>query len=220
MAILLTGSVLLGFARTYFFAGMVLAPLPSILIHVHGVIFSLWFVLLVVQTFLIPAGRLHWHRNLGLAGYVVAMLVVVLGVMAATDSLRRGFAIGSFSLPVSYAISVMDMVAFTIVILFSYLARRRPETHKRLVIFATLSIMDAALDRWPYAKMGLQFSAHTWAYLSLLLLPVIYDLVSLRRVHQATLWAASLVYALNRLRMPIGKTALWAAFAHFMAGNH
>jgi hypothetical protein len=219
MAILLTGSVLVGF-RTYFLAGIVRAPLPSKMIHVHGAVFSLWFVLFMLQTFLVPAGRVHWHRQLGLVSYGVAALMVVIGVLAATDSLRRGVAIGSFDLSVSYAISVMDMVAFAIVTLFSYLARHRPDAHKRLVLFATLSIMDAALDRWPYEEIGMHFSAHTWTYLGFLLLPVIYDLISLHRVHRSTLWAGPLVYVLNILRVPIGKTRLWMALSHVMAGHH
>lgn len=219
MAVLLAASVLLGFARSYFFAGFVHAPLPSKIIHVHGAVFTLWFVLLLVQAFLIPAGRVHWHRSLGLASYGVAGLVVVFGVLAATDALRRGVAVGSNDLSTSYAISMMDMVAFAMVILFSYLARRRPDAHKRLVLFATLSIMDAALDRWPYEKVGLNFSAHTWTYLGFLLLPVVYDLFSLHRLHRSTLWAGPLVYVLNLVRIPVGKTHVWIAFAQVMSGH-
>jgi hypothetical protein len=220
MAILLAGSVLLGFARSYFLAGIVRAPLPNKMIHVHGIVFSFWFVLLLLQTFLIPAGRVHWHRNLGLGSYGVAALLVVIGLLTATDSLRRGVAIGSFDPNVSYAISIMDMVAFAIVISFSYWARRRPDAHKRLVIFATLSITDAALDRWPYEEIGMHFSAHTWVYLGFLSLPVIYDFISLRRVHRSTLWAGSLVYVLYMLRVPIGKTRLWIALSQVIAGHH
>jgi hypothetical protein len=219
MAILLTGSVVLGFARTYFFAGVFRAPLPSKMIHIHGAVFSLWFLVLLLQTFLIPAGRVQWHRQIGLASYGVAILVVIFGVLAATDSLRRGVPVGSYNLNVSFAVSTMDMVAFAIVIFCSYLARRRPDAHKRLVLLATLSIMDAALDRWPYEKVGLSYSAHTWAYLGLLLLPIIYDLIALHRIHRSTLWSAIFVYALNRLRVPIGETYPWIALTHLIAGH-
>jgi hypothetical protein len=219
MAILITGSVVLGFAKTYFFAGVFRAPLPSKMIHIHGAVFSLWFVVLLLQTFLIPAGRVQWHRQIGLASYGVAILVIIFGVLAATDSLRRGVPIDTYNLSVSFAVSTMDMVAFAVVILCSYLARRRPDAHKRLVLFATLSIMDAALDRWPYEKVGLTYAAHTWAYLGLLLLPVIYDLIALHRIHRSTLWSATFVYALNQLRVPIGETHLWTALARTIAGH-
>ena len=36
MAILMLGTVLLGFAKTYYFAGLFRAPLPSWVIHVDG----------------------------------------------------------------------------------------------------------------------------------------------------------------------------------------
>ncbi len=154
MALLLTGGVLLGFAHTYYFAGFLRAKLPSTIIQIHGVVFSLWFVGLLVQTFLVPFGRIHWHRRIGFVNYGVAVLVVVFGVWAAVDALRRGVQIGSYDLSASFAVSSMDMVAFSAVIIPSYFARRRPDAHKRLILFATLSIMDAALDRWPYEKMG------------------------------------------------------------------
>mgnify|MGYP000736303116 CR=1 FL=1 len=49
MAILILGGVFLGFAQTYFLAGVFRAPLPNWLIHVHGAAFTLWIVLLITQ---------------------------------------------------------------------------------------------------------------------------------------------------------------------------
>jgi hypothetical protein len=209
MALVLTGSTFLGFAHTYYLAGLFRAKLPTAIIHIHGVIFSLWFILLVLQTLFVSVGRVGWHRRLGAASYAVAALVVIFGIWAAADALRRGVAIGNYDLSVSFAVSFMDMVAFSTVMLCSYLARSRPDAHKRLVLVATLSIMDAAFDRWPYEKVGLSFSAHSWVFLGSLLLPVAYDLLSLRRVHMSTLWSASLVYTLNQVRIAIGETHLW-----------
>jgi hypothetical protein len=42
MAILLCIVAVAGFARTYFLAGMVRAPLPSPILHIHGAAFTLW----------------------------------------------------------------------------------------------------------------------------------------------------------------------------------
>src|ERR1700760_3103882 len=61
--------VFLGFSRTYFLAGVFRAPLPSFILHVHAVAFSLWLPLLVVQTLLVSAGRADIHRKLGIAGF-------------------------------------------------------------------------------------------------------------------------------------------------------
>ena len=65
MALLILASVFVGFARTYYLAGVFGAPLPNKLIHVHGAVFSLWIVLLIVQTSLVTAGRVDLHRRLG-----------------------------------------------------------------------------------------------------------------------------------------------------------
>ncbi|HXW16218.1 MAG TPA: hypothetical protein VEN79_17050, partial [Terriglobia bacterium] len=49
MVAVVAGSVLLGFSRTYFLAGMVHAKLPSPLVHLHAAIATLWIAFLAVQ---------------------------------------------------------------------------------------------------------------------------------------------------------------------------
>ena len=57
MAGLILATVFLGFARTYYLAGIFHAPLPSLIIHLHGAAFTCWILLLVTQTSLVAAGR-------------------------------------------------------------------------------------------------------------------------------------------------------------------
>ena len=92
LAILILITTVVGFAPTYFLAGIVRAHLPSPIIHVHAVVFSLWILLLVTQTSLVAAHRTDIHRKLGLAGFGLACLVTVLGLLAATNALSRNFA--------------------------------------------------------------------------------------------------------------------------------
>jgi hypothetical protein len=89
MALGMLATVFAGFARTYYLAGVFQAPLPSLIIHLHGAAFSCWILLLVTQTSLVAAGRVDVHRRLGMAGFLLASLMVMLGVLAATDSLMR-----------------------------------------------------------------------------------------------------------------------------------
>src|SRR5580698_11250218 len=69
MAVLLCVVVFIGFSPTYFRAGMLRAPLPSPILHVHGAVFTLWMVLFLVQTALISARRVAWHRSLGTVAF-------------------------------------------------------------------------------------------------------------------------------------------------------
>src|SRR5947209_1249070 len=89
MALLILATVFVGFARTYYLAGVFHAQLPSLIIHLHGAAFSCWILLLVTQTSLVAAGRVGIHRRIGIAGFLLACLMVILGVLAATDSLVR-----------------------------------------------------------------------------------------------------------------------------------
>jgi hypothetical protein len=47
----------------------------------------------------------------------------------------------------------------------------------------------------------------------MVLLAILYDVVSLRRIHRTTMWAAPLVFAAGALAVPIGMTPAWNAFA-------
>jgi hypothetical protein len=57
MALLILVTVFVGFSRTYFLAGVFRAPLPNLLIHIHGAVFSSWILLLITQIGLVSAGR-------------------------------------------------------------------------------------------------------------------------------------------------------------------
>src|ERR1700681_1060450 len=59
MGILRCVYVFIGFSPTYFQAGMMRAPLPSPILHVHGAVFTLWMLVFVVQVALISARRVE-----------------------------------------------------------------------------------------------------------------------------------------------------------------
>jgi len=76
MAVVSLIVVLVGFARTYFLAGMFRAPLPNLLLHIHGAVFTLWMVLFISQIGLVTVKRVALHRRLGLLGFGLAVLMM------------------------------------------------------------------------------------------------------------------------------------------------
>jgi hypothetical protein len=94
MAVVILVSAFVGFAPSYYLAGVFKAPLPNLLVHIHGAVFSSWILLLIVQTSLVAADRVDVHRRLGLLGFGLACLVVILGVLVATDAQVRHAAPG------------------------------------------------------------------------------------------------------------------------------
>src|SRR5437868_14672284 len=120
MALLLFGTVAIGFARTYYLAGVFRAPLPSPIIHIHGAAFSCWILLLVTQASLVSAGRVDIHRRLGIAGFLLACLMVILGVLAATDSLVRQGSPPSQDPKFFYIVPLSDMLIFGTLVFFAF----------------------------------------------------------------------------------------------------
>jgi len=214
MAVVLCICVYIGFSPTYFGAGMLRAPLPSPILHVHGAIFTLWMLLFTVQAALISARRVLWHRTLGTIAFCLPPIMVVLGVIAAIDALHRGVMIGPLEPAVSFAIPMIGIVALAIVILASWRARRRPDAHKRLIMIATIGITGAAFGRFPWGRIGFPPAAGAVTGVGVLLLILIaFELITTRRVHRSTLWAAPLVFLSIALAVPIGMTHGWHAFA-------
>ena len=214
MAILLCVCVFIGFSPTYFQAGMMRAPLPSPILHFHGAVFTLWMLLFTVQAALISARRVKWHRSFGTVAFCLPPIMIVLGVLAAIDALHRGVRIGPLEPAVSFAIPTIGIIGFTIVIYAAWRARRRPDAHKRLILIATSGLVAAAFGRFPWNRIGLPPAAGAATGVGILLLIlIVYELISIRRIHRSTMWAAPLVLASIVLAVPIGMTPAWQAFA-------
>ena len=212
MAVLMLFTVFVGFARSYYLAGIFQAPLPSLIIHLHGAAFSCWILLLVTQASLVSAGRVDIHRRLGIAGFFLACLMVVLGVLAATDALVREAGPAGRDPKFFYIIPLTDMLIFATVIFFAFRKRSDPAAHKRLILVGTTALLIAAIARWPFLGQRNPIQAALLSYLFLLIL-VAYDLWSTHKVHRATIWAAAFLVFVQQIRIPIGKTAAWHAFA-------
>lgn len=219
MAVLLCVCVYIGFAPTYFQAGMMRAPLPSTILHFHGAAFTLWMLLFVVQAALISARKVQWHRSLGTVAFCLPPIMIVLGVIAAIDALHRGVRIGPLAPDVSAAFPLIGIAVFAVVIYAAWRARRRPDAHKRLILLATTGLVGAAFGRFPWARIGVPPAAGPASGVgTVLLLIIVYELIFIRRIHRSTMWAAPLVFASVALAVPIGMTPAWRAFAAFL--NH
>jgi len=216
MVLLMLAAVFVGFAPTYYLAGVFHAPLPSLIIHLHGAAFSAWILLLVTQTSLISAGRVDIHRRFGIAGFLLACLMVVLGVLAATDALVRGAGPVGRDPQFFYIIPLTDMLVFATLVFFAFRSRSNPSAHKRLILVATIALMIAAIARWPLAIVHRNAGKAALLSYIFLLLMMAYDFWSTRKIHRATLWAGAFLIFIQQVRIPIGKTVVWHQFASWI----
>lgn len=217
MPFVMLAMVLYGFARTYFLAGMVAAPLPNKLIHVHGAAFTLWMILLIVQTALVSTKHVKWHMGLGLYGFGLAVAMLVLGTLAAVDAMRRGEGHLGLDAQTFFVIPMTAMLLFGTLVFFAYKLRRNTEAHKRLILLATMALMDAAVGRWQHPAILQRIPpTQDLVMLALLLMLVGFDLFNLRRVSKYTVFGVLLVMVVHLARVPLGHTAAWHAMTRHL----
>lgn len=151
MSFVMLAIILIGFAPSYYLKGAVLAHLPSLLVHLHGAVFSSWILLFVVQSCLVSAGNIRLHRKLGVLGAILAALMVILGILAVFGALRRGALIPSFFTPASFLVeNVLGMIVFGIYVAIAIRQRNNPPVHKRLLLIANAMLLSPAIGRMTF----------------------------------------------------------------------
>jgi hypothetical protein len=215
MAVAMSVVVFLGFGpsfylRVYFAPKLGLRPLASALVWVHGIVFTTWIVILVVQTTLVRVGRVRLHRRLGASGAVLAALMVLLGAAAQVAQTKRivaaGFPIDVVQENFLTIASLLGIVNFGALIGAAVWLRKLPESHKRLTILATVQLLGAATGRIagllaffvaPLGPFVLVISiAMSDAFIVALM---INDLRTSGRVHRATIWGSAAVLVLQAI---------------------
>lgn len=217
LCILLT--VLLGFSRSFYlkpaFPDIPAPPEPVFLLH--GVVFSAWILLLVLQTHLIAAGRPGLHRALGSAGAVLLAAIVPLGIYAGLIAARRpGGFIGVPVPPLQFLIVPMtSLVLFVGFVVWALLRRRDTQCHKRAMLLGTLQMATPAIARWPgLAPFGPpMFFGITDLFLIAMAL---FDFRSHRRLHPVTLWGGLLTVAAQPAQLVLSGSEAWLGFARWM----
>lgn len=218
MAVATAVIVFVGFAPTFYlrpvFQSQSLAPVFIL----HGTVFTAWIVLFVVQTALVSTRRTAVHRKLGVLGGALAALMLVLGYLAALTAARRGFATPGLPPPlVFFAIPLFDLIVFSVLVSTGLYYRRTPVAHKRLMLLSTIAILTAAIARWPVV-----LSYGPLAYFGLTdvlwMVLIVYDRVTLGRVHPATLWGGLFLVVSQPLRLFVSGTDTWMKIAHWLTG--
>lgn len=224
-ATFIASAVFLGFARTFFLrhwfpSWSASHAAPEFFFVIHGLVYAAWFALFIVQVALVGSRRIRLHRQLGWFGTGVAIAVVALGAWGSLIAARRPT--GFIGVPISplifLAVPLSLLLLFSIFFVLAIFRRRDPQTHKRCMVLASLSLIEAAVGRWPMAFLR---SATLFPFLSpldltvdLFLLPLVWwDIRSRRRLHPVTIWGGLTLILIHPLRLMFAETATWQRFA-------
>ena len=221
IALAILATVLVGFSRSFFLRPLFPDwPSPSeTIFYVHGAAFFAWIVLLVAQTSLVAGRRTELHRKIGPYGAGLAVAMVVLGTVGALVAARR--ATGFTQVPIPplqfLAIPIFDMLLFAAFVWMAISRRGNPQTHKRLMLLATINLVTAAIARWPgVLDLGpLAFFGLTDLFIVAL---AIWDFRTRGRLHPVTLWGGLLIIVSQPLRLVISGTDGWLAVARWATG--
>ena len=156
MAIALVVLVFLGFAPSFYLRGFVPSPRPnptlppSVLLH--GAVFTLWMALLIVQTQLIAARRHLLHMKLGIAGMLLALLIVPVMYLTAVWQVERANQ-PPFTDPLTWTIVPLAVIIpFLIMVGQGWARRREAQWHKRLMLGAAILVVAGpSIGRLPIA---------------------------------------------------------------------
>jgi hypothetical protein len=220
MAIAAAVVVFVGFAPTYFLRGSYQATSLPTYLQVHGFLFTTWMGLFIAQTSLVAVRRTNVHRRLGWAMAGLAVVMVVVGTTAGIWSMRRQVDAGFVQEAQAFLTTpLFSMMAFAGFVGAAIVRRRDSHTHKRLMLLATISILDAAVARLPLEFLR----TSNWNYLPatdvFLLTAMLYDVVSRRTVHAAYVWGGLVLIVEQALRISVGETAAWQAIAGAIIGG-
>ena len=218
MAIAVVITVFAGFARTYYLRPYFGTPTLTPLLHLHGVVFTSWLVLFLAQTVLVAADRVGIHRRLGVAGAVIATLMILIGVSTAIIRSKVVEVPPGSPSPLAFlVIPLGDMLLFGSLVGAGFYFRRRGDIHKRLMLLATISILPAATARLPFAFIQQVGPLAFFGLADLFIVAcVLYDLVARGRLHRATLWGGLAIILSQPLRLMIGNTQAWLTFAAWL----
>lgn len=200
--------VFLGFAPTYYMRPANAGAIPAYL-QIHGAAMTAWYVLLLLQTTLIAMRRRTVHRRLGVAGAVIAAVIVFLNPVVVVWSVAHQPPGRPIQLTALITIGdLLVMATFGTLAALGIYWRRYPETHSRMLMLASIAVAGPALGRLSLNVAGTPFPG----LITLMLLPlliVVHDRLLIKRVHPVSAWGAAAI---------IGSLVLSIAVANSPAG--
>jgi len=157
--------------------------------HFHAVAMMAWLLLFAIQPTLIRAGHYSAHRLLGKFSVIV---VIIFFGFAISISMLNWDRTGQ---PLIVTVNALNLLLFTAFYVSAIMWRTEAAKHKRLMLYATLSLMGPATGRLPeifditpFASVPIMFS--------LQLAAVVHDKMVHRKVHKVS-WIGFAVFLIT-----------------------
>lgn len=220
--------VFAGFARTYYLKILFGTPALPLLLHLHGLIFTLWFALFFIQARLIARHRVDLHRRLGVFGAVLAPLAACVAIAVAFHAGRRIYLANPASFTVlsvrPLALDFGSSLTFALLVAAALYFRRRGGIHKRLMVLASCGLLLPGVGRL-LERIPLHFlhAGGLWEMVGFTeiapIVFILYDTVKHRRLHPGFAWGGLALLSSLPVFMVIGNTHVWLNFATWLVSR-
>jgi hypothetical protein len=142
-------------------------PAPPI-VHLHGLVFIGWMILLLFQSALVSAGNVTLHRALGTWGIAQGTATILIGLMMQLVASGRGYAAGRPAGTDGLYLGLLAFLGFAVMFTLAIRNRTRPDIHRRMILFAMLPVIPPGVNRFWANALGLDDPVPTfWLYLTL-----------------------------------------------------
>jgi hypothetical protein len=219
MAIGLAIFIVLGFLQ-FALRGFVDPVAAPFWVHLHGVAMLSWLALLIVQPTLVSRDNLALHRKLGWAGAALAILITCLGIFTGVASLVLNRFPPFFTPPYFLVLTAVESLVFGLMVWAAVRRRHTTAWHRRLMIGATIVILEPALGRILPMPLMIGWSDIPICLIQLGVVGIIalYDRRTLGQVHPATKAIAAIVIAVRVTIYLLAMTPPVIALAERLAG--
>jgi len=192
------------------------------IIYIHGALAFGWICLFFIQASLIRYKNFRLHAALGISGIFiaagVALTMLPVGVYQVQRALNKGGGESAYSTIVGV---VTSAIIFLALVVAGILARKMPETHKRLMLLATIVVLWPAWfrlrhyfpsfprpDIWFAVVLPYIFIVISW----------VWDLKTNGRLHPVLGWVGGFVIAEQSFETIVFDSPAWRSLAKGIFG--
>ena len=213
---------LLGFSTTFFLPlarGTFVAP-P--VIYVHGALLFAWLIFFIAQASLIRARNVSVHRRLGWFGALLGIAIVISGVAVSLHVVRRELAAGGGDVVLrQFVADLLAMLTFGSLAAAAVVLRRDSESHKRLLLLATIFVLGPAWLRFRHLFPAVENPSMVFLIIadSLILVAIARDLMAYKRVHPVYIWVGGFIIAVHMTVPSASQSTAWLRVARWLLGE-
>ncbi len=211
-----------GFGMTYWYpmAAGSFPPAPAV-VHLHGLVYTAWMLLLVLQPILVNSRNVALHRSFGTFGIALATAVMFMGALitllsgaASRDNPGANYYHGEY-------LGLMAVVGFGTLFTLAIRNVRKPEVHKRLMLLAALPLLPPGVHRLYMVPLGLTTFPVLPMYLTLdamALAILIHEWRTTTRIGTCTLIGVAWLLVQQALHYPVTHAQWFADFLYALTG--